>query len=68
MHQMRISTNKVSSVMLRPKKFEIRTNWENCERAEKQKTTSAMKLSQMHRMIELHVCMREIIIRFEMNL
>jgi hypothetical protein len=33
---MRISTNKVSSVMLRPKKFEIRKkNWESFERAGK---------------------------------
>jgi hypothetical protein len=34
MYQMPISTNKVSSEMLRPKKFEIPTN---CERAEKTK-------------------------------
>jgi hypothetical protein len=61
---MRISTNKVSSVMLRPKKFEIRKKWESFERAGKKQ--SAMKLSQIRRRIEL--CMREIILRFEMNL
>jgi hypothetical protein len=35
MHQMSISTNKVSSVMLRLKKFEIRIKLESFERAEK---------------------------------
>jgi hypothetical protein len=38
MHQMRISTNQVSSVVLSPKKVEIREkNSENCIRAEKNK-------------------------------
>jgi hypothetical protein len=35
MHQMRISTNKVSSVMLRPKMLKILINCENCKRAGK---------------------------------
>jgi hypothetical protein len=65
MHQMRIPTNfKVSSVIFRPKKLEIRINCENCKRAEK--TKGAINLSQIRRRIEL--CMREIILRFEMNL
>jgi hypothetical protein len=46
---MRISTNKVSSVMLRPKKFEIRKNWENVKEPKKQ---SAMKLSQIRQIFE----------------
>jgi hypothetical protein len=46
MHQMHISIYEVSSVMLSPKKFEIRKNLENCKRAEKIKH-SAMKLSQI---------------------
>jgi hypothetical protein len=76
MHQTRISTNQVSSVVLGPKKLEIREkNCENCKRAEKKppttttKTTTkycAMKLSQICRRTELSV--REIIPRFEMNL
>jgi hypothetical protein len=53
MHQMRIS------LMLRPNNLEIRNN-----EPEKSKQR-AMKLSQIHRRIEL--CMREIILRFEMN-
>jgi hypothetical protein len=66
MHPMCISTNEVSSVVLEPKKLEIqKTNCENCKRAEKTKYC-AMKLSQIRRRIEL--CMREIILRFEMNL
>jgi hypothetical protein len=65
MHQMRISTNEVSSVVLGPKKLEIqKTNCENCIRTEKTKYC-AMTLSQIRRRIEL--CMREIILRFEMN-
>jgi hypothetical protein len=64
MHQMRISTNKVSSVMLRPKEFDIgKKEWKNCE---SRKNPSAMKLSQIRRRIELS--MREIILCFEMNL
>jgi hypothetical protein len=55
MHRMRISTTEVSSVVLRPKKLEIRkTNCENCIRAEKTKYC-AMKLSQIRRRIELFV-------------
>jgi hypothetical protein len=46
--------------------LEIRKQYcENCIRADKTKHY-AMKLSQIHRMIEL--CLREIILRFEMNL
>jgi hypothetical protein len=56
MHQMRISTTQVSSVMLRSKKLEIRKQmWKLKE----------PKLSQIRRRIEL--CLGEIIIRFEMN-
>jgi hypothetical protein len=55
MHQMRISTDEVSSVMLRPKKKkEIR-------KLDEPKNQSAMKLSQFRRRIE-------IIHRLEMNL
>jgi hypothetical protein len=36
MHQMRISTNQVSSVVLRPKTLEIRKKSENCKRAKNQ--------------------------------
>jgi hypothetical protein len=64
MHHMHISTYKVSSVVLRPKKNGNPKNCEKCKRAEKTKYT-AMNLSQIHRRIEL--CMREIILRFEMN-
>jgi hypothetical protein len=40
MHQMRISTAKVSSVVLRPKKLEIRKkNCENCMRRKKTNTS-----------------------------
>jgi hypothetical protein len=44
MHQMRISTNQVSSVMLRSKKLEIRTNLKTMKELIKTKQ-SAMKLS-----------------------
>jgi hypothetical protein len=67
MHQMRISTTQVSSVMLKSKKLEIRKkkceNWKSRRMKTKQ---SAMKLSQIRRRIEL--CLREMILRFEMNL
>jgi hypothetical protein len=43
MHQMRILSNKVSSMVLRLKKFE--KNCENCKRAEQ---NCAMKLSQIY--------------------
>jgi hypothetical protein len=65
---MRISTTlKVSSVVLGPKKLEIwgEKSCENCTRAEETKYC-AMKLSQIRRKIEL--CMRDIILCFEMNL
>jgi hypothetical protein len=65
MHQMHISTTKVSSVVLGPKKLEIRKTLWNCIWAERTKYY-AMKLNQIRRRIEL--CMREIILRFEMNL
>jgi hypothetical protein len=66
MHQMRISTNKVSSVVLRPKKLEIRKKkfGQNCKRAEK--TKQCHELEQIRRRIEL--CMREIILRFKMKI
>jgi hypothetical protein len=64
MNRKHISTSKVTSVILRPKQFEIRKNWESCERAEKTKQ-SAIKLSQICRRIEL--CMRRISLRSEMN-
>jgi hypothetical protein len=63
MHQMRISTTQVSSVMLRSKQLEIRKKceiWKSCRMKTKQ---NAMKLSQIRRRIEL--CLREIILRFE---
>jgi hypothetical protein len=66
MHQMRISTTQVSSMMLRSKKLEIREkmwNWKSRWIKTKQ---SAMKLSQIRRRLELWL--REIILRFEMNL
>jgi hypothetical protein len=66
MHQMRISTTQVSSVMLRSKKLEIRTKCENCKSRRMKTKQSAIKLSQIRRGIEL--CLREIILRFEMNL
>jgi hypothetical protein len=68
MCQMRISSTQVFSVVIRPKKLEIRKqNCENCTRIEKKQTKyRAMKLSQIRRRIEL--CMREIIICFEMHL
>jgi hypothetical protein len=64
MHQMRISTTQVSSVMLRSKKLEIRKkNYENWKNRRMKTKQSAMKLSQIRRRIELYL--REIIIRFE---
>jgi hypothetical protein len=56
-HQMRISTNQVSSVMLRSKNLEIRKKMWKLWKSRQMKTKhSAMKLSQIHRRIEL--CMR----------
>jgi hypothetical protein len=66
MHQMRISTNQVSSVVLRPKKFEIRKMVVKTVKQPKKTKYYTMKLSQIRRRIEL--CMREIVLRFEMNL
>ena len=58
MHQMRISTNEVSSVVLEPKKLEVeKKNREKCKEPKK-KSYCAMKLSQIRRRKEL--CMREI--------
>jgi hypothetical protein len=51
MHQMRISTTQVSSVMLRSKKLEIRKQM----RKLKEPKQSAMKLSQIRRRIELSI-------------
>jgi hypothetical protein len=62
-HQMRISTNQVSSVMLRSKKLKCETVKEQSDENQKQ---SAMRLSQICGRIEL--CLREIILRIEMNL
>jgi hypothetical protein len=63
MHQMCISTNEVSSVVLWLKKLEIRKIVKTV-RVEQTKYC-AMKLRQLRRRIEL--CMREITLRFEMN-
>jgi hypothetical protein len=65
MHQMHISTNQVSSVVRRPKKLEIRKIVKTVKEPKTPKYC-AMKLSQIRRRIELR--MREIILRFEMNL
>jgi hypothetical protein len=65
MHQMRISTNQVSSVMLRSKKLEIRKNVKIMKDPIKTKQSS-MKLSQIRRRIEL--CMREIILIWDQTL
>jgi hypothetical protein len=59
MFQMSILTNYVSSVMLRPKKKMEMT-------AKIRKTQSAVKWSQIRRRIEL--CMREIILCFDIDL
>jgi hypothetical protein len=71
MHQMRILINQVfktNHVMLRQKKLEIREKKKSTGNLKKnsKKSNGAMKLSQIHRRIEL--CLREIILRFEMNL
>jgi hypothetical protein len=65
MHQVHILTNQVSSVMLSLKELEIRKKIKTVKESLKTKQ-SAMKLSQIRRRIEL--CMREIILPFEMNL
>jgi hypothetical protein len=65
MHQMRISTIQDSSVMLRPKKLAIRKNVKPVKEPTKTKTES-IKLSQIRQRID--ICMREIILLFEMNL
>jgi hypothetical protein len=64
---MRISTNlsKVSSVMLWSKKLEIQKNVKTVKELIKTRKR-AVKLSQIRRRIEL--CMKVIILRFEMNL
>jgi hypothetical protein len=61
MHQMRISTTQVSSVMLRSKKLEIRM---------KKKKKWKLKEPSDENQTECHEieCLREIILRFEMNL
>jgi hypothetical protein len=65
MHQMRISTTQVSSMMLRKRKLEIRNKmWKQKEQSDENQST--MKLSQIRRRIELGL--REIILHFEMNL
>jgi hypothetical protein len=62
---MRISTNQVSSVMLRSKYLEIQKKLKIVKEPIKTEQ-SVMKWSQIRRRIEL--CMREIIFRFEMVL
>jgi hypothetical protein len=62
MYQMCISTNKVSSVMIRQKKLKITPK--NCEDWKNPK--SVLKSNQIRRRIEL--CMREIMLPFDMNL
>jgi hypothetical protein len=61
MHQMRISTNQVSSVVLRPKSLKTEKHCKNCKRGEKTQYWT-MKLNQIRQRIEL--CMREMILRF----
>ena len=58
MHQMRISTTQVSSVMLRLKKLEIREKKVQIVKEPIKPKQSAMKLSQICGRIDL--CMREI--------
>jgi hypothetical protein len=67
MHQMRISTTQVFSVMLRSKKLDIRKKCEKWK-SHRMKTKKECHeiLSQISQRIEL--CVREIILRFEMNL
>jgi hypothetical protein len=62
-HQMSILSNQVFSVVLRPKKLE--KLWK-LYKSRNKNNYCAMKLSQIRWTIEL--CMREIILRFEMNL
>jgi hypothetical protein len=59
-----ISTTQISSVMLGSKTLEIR--WENVKKDPSNENQSAMKLGQICRRIAL--CLREMILRFEMNL
>jgi hypothetical protein len=66
MHQMRISTTQVSSVMLKSKKLEIRKKKLKLKSRRMKTKQSVMKLSQIRRRMELYL--RKIIIRFEMNL
>ena len=58
MHQMRISTNEVSSVVLEPKKLEVEKKIVKSVKSRKKKSYCTMKLSQIRRRKEL--CMREI--------
>jgi hypothetical protein len=66
MHQMRISSNEVSSVMLRLKMLEIRGKKYIWKLYRRRKIQNTVKLSQIHRRIE--VWMRKIILGFETNL
>jgi hypothetical protein len=65
MHRMCISTNYVSSVMLRPKNLEIRNNVRT-EKKTNKTNHHAMKWPQIHRRIE--PCLRKMILCFEMDL
>jgi hypothetical protein len=62
MHQMSISTNQVSLVVLRPQKLEIRKKKIKKGKRAKKAKSLAMKLNQIGRRIEL--CMREMIVSF----
>jgi hypothetical protein len=55
MNQMRISTNLVSSVMLRPKTIGQPKNCKSCETAGKPNRASFMKVSQNRRRIEVSI-------------
>jgi hypothetical protein len=67
-HQMRISTTYVSSVMLGLKQLEIRNVTMTVKIREEKHKHNAVKLSQIRRRIELLVCVKKIILIFEMNL
>jgi hypothetical protein len=66
MHQMRISTTQVSSVMLRSKKLEILEKMWKLQEPSEENQTECHEIEPNLSKIEL--CMREIILRFEMNL
>jgi hypothetical protein len=63
MHQMRSLTTGTQA-----EKVGNRKNLKTVKEPEKNPKYCVMKLSQIRRRIKLHVCMREVILRFEMNL